>query len=101
MTLPSNDLITKIGQERLQRLVESQKPAHTLASVRVGGSGWVLGTWSAVGVDTSFAPLPAPVLGAAGNVRLNRISVLWSGPRGSRAGLTAGQAAVGTKTVMK
>jgi phage tail-like protein len=101
VTLPSSDLLTKMGRERLQRLIESQKPAHTLASIRVGGAGWVLGNWSAVGVDTSFSPLPAPVLGPAGNVRLNRMSVLWSGPRGSRAGLTIGQASIGTKTVMK
>ena len=38
-------------------------PAHTVAEVRLGGLGFVVGTWSAVGVDTAFTPLPAPVLG--------------------------------------
>lgn len=97
--MPANGLLGKNGKERLQQLIDRQKPAHTLASVRVGGGGWVLGTWSAVGVDTAFTPLPAPVLGAAGNIRLNRASVLWSGPRGSRAGMMVGSSAVGLQTV--
>jgi phage tail-like protein len=101
LALPVNDLLAKTGRERLQRLVESQKPAHTLASITIGGSGWILGTWSQVGVNTSFAPLPAPVLGSAGNVRLNRMSVLWSGPRGRQSGVKVGRAAVGLQTVME
>ena len=67
-------------RDRLTSLIESQKPAHTIASVRVGGTGFVLGSWSAVGVDTSLTPLPKPILGSSGNIRLNRMSVLWSGP---------------------
>ena len=93
---------TKLWRERLQRLVISQKPAHTVASVRVGGSGFVLGAWSVVGVDTVFASLAPPVLGKEGNVRLRRMSVLWAGPRGLRGGITLGQrAVVGSQTVME
>lgn len=66
---------------RLQALLDSQKPAHTVATLRLGGNGFVLGNRSAIGIDTAFAPLPPPVLGRSGNVRLNRMTVL---PRGRR-----------------
>lgn len=86
----------------LQRLVESQKPAHTLASVRVGGGGFVLGTWSALGVDSVLAPLPAPVLGAAGSVRLGRMSVLWPARRGGHSAFVLGNpVGVGVQTVLE
>jgi phage tail-like protein len=97
--LPQADAVWR---ERLARLVESQKPAHTIASVHIGGGGFVLGSWSAVGVDTALAPLAAPVLGKSGNVRLGRMSVLWPGPRGPRTGIIPGQTAVvGVRTVME
>lgn len=94
---------SELWRERLRRLVESQKPAHTVASVRVGGAGFVLGAWSAVGVDTSLTPLAAPVLGRGGNVRLRRMSVLWPGRREGRPeGVRVGQTAVvGMQTVME
>jgi phage tail-like protein len=65
--------------ERLTKLIASQSPAHTVASIRVGGTGFLLGQWSAVGVDTAFLPLAAPVLGS--NIRLNRMSILAGGGR--------------------
>jgi phage tail-like protein len=99
--VPPNAQATKLWRERLQRLVESQKPAHTIASLRVGGSGFVLGTWSAVGVDTAFSSLAPPVLGKQGNVRLRRMSVLWSGPRGRPVGVSTTGAVVGSQTVME
>jgi phage tail-like protein len=99
--LPPGPASSREARARLERLVESQKPAHTLATVRVGGAGFVLGLAVAVGVDTVFGPLPAPVLGAAGNVRLGRASVLWAGPRGPRTGFVAGTAAVGIQTSME
>jgi phage tail-like protein len=77
--------------KRLTNLIESQSPAHTVASIRVGGTGFLLGQWAAVGVDTGFLPLAAPVLGSGGNVRLNRMSVLWSGPRGRACGTAIGR----------
>ena len=90
----------------LRALVVSQAPAHTVAEVRPGGLGLVVGVWSAVGVDTALVPLPAPVLeasappGAVQPVTLRRGSVLWPAARGSWAGirLEAGTA-VGIDTV--
>ena len=43
----------------LNALVVSQAPAHTIAEVRPGGLGLVVGVWSAAGVDTALVPLPA------------------------------------------
>ena len=90
----------------LRRLVRSQAPAHTVAQVRPAGLGLVVGVWSAVGIDTALAPLPAPVLGAgtpagAGQpVTLHRHSVLWPAARGSWAGISAGiGSAIGIHTV--
>jgi phage tail-like protein len=89
----------------LRRLVVSQAPAHTIAEVRPGGLGLVVGVWSAVGVDTALAPLPAPVLeatppGAGQPVTLGRHSVLWPSARGSWAGIRLGSGlAVGMNTV--
>ena len=71
-----------------------------------GGLGLVVGVWSAVGVDTALAPLPAPVLqasatpGAGRPVTLSRQSVLWPSARGSWAGIRLGAGlAVGMNTV--
>lgn len=85
--------------EALLRLVERQAPAHTVGSVRTGGAGFVVGSRSTVGVDTAFVPLPAPVLGGAQPVRLNRDGVLRPGPRGVRRGVGVGVvSAVGVHT---
>jgi phage tail-like protein len=90
----------------LRRLVERQAPAHTVVAVRPGGQGLVVGVWSAVGVDTVLAPLPAPVLGRdtpAGTgraVKLGRHSVLWPAARGSLTGIRVGTGpAIGIHTV--
>ena len=101
--VPPTEDRSALWRERLRRLIESQKPAHTIASVRVGGNGFVLGTWSAVGVDTMFGHLAPPILGkTGGNVRLNRMSVLWPGPYGVRSGMVPNQTAVvGLTTVME
>jgi phage tail-like protein len=97
--IPPSRLLAPAGRGRLERLVASQKPAHTVASIRVGGDGFVIGHWSAVGVDTVFGALPPPVLGT--NVRLRRMSVLWHGPRGPRTGITPGATAVvGVNTII-
>ncbi|WP_086860723.1 phage tail protein [Streptomyces milbemycinicus] len=83
----------------LLRLVERQAPAHTVGSVRTGGAGFVVGSRSTVGVDTAFVPLPAPVLGGAQPVRLNRDGVLRPGPAGLRRGVGVGVvSAVGVHT---
>jgi phage tail-like protein len=82
---------SKAERDRLTNLIDAQKPAHTVAAVRVGGTGFLLGQWSAVGVDTAFIPLAAPILGKNGNVRLNRMSILWNGPAGPAGGPAVGQ----------
>lgn len=92
--------MTKEDLDRLRNLIEAQKPAHTVASVRVGGTGFLLGYWSTVGVDTLFAPLAPPLLGSRGNVRLNRMSILWNGPHGRGSEAAVGQTSVvGIQTI--
>jgi len=84
----------------LRRLIQSQAPAHTAATIRDGGLGWVVGAWSAVGVDTAFVALPAPVLGPADPagtprrgrpVRLGRSSVLATSRKGPHRGIAVGE----------
>ena len=87
---PAPGLFVDNGTDRLQRLVAAQKPAHTAATVRVGGSGFIVGVWANVGVDSVFASLPPPTLGARGNVRLSRMSVLWPGRDGRAGGAAVG-----------
>ncbi|MFJ7219125.1 phage tail protein I [Amycolatopsis sp. NPDC098790] len=83
-------------EDAVRRLVVRQAPAHTRGSVRAGGTGFVVGARSAVGVDTAFVPLPPPVVGA---VRLNHDGVLRPGPRGARHGVGVGVvSAVGAHT---
>jgi phage tail-like protein len=85
-------------EDAVRRLVARQAPAHTAGSVRTGRRGFVVGTRSAVGVDTAFVPPPRPVLG---RVRLNQGGVLRPGPRGPRDGVGVGVvSAVGVHTQM-
>ena len=86
----------QVDEDALARVVTRQAPAHTRASVRTGGAGFVVGTRSAVGVDTAFVPLRAPVVGGT---RLNHDGVLRPGPRGARHGVSVGVgSAVGIHT---
>lgn len=85
------------GRERLAQLIGSIKPAHTLASLRVGGGGFVVGVSSAVGADTILGGLP---LAVAGQARLSRTSLVAPGTRRRRAGFAVGAAAVGFETVV-
>jgi phage tail-like protein len=87
-------------RRRLEQLIMNQKPAHTVATLRFGGEGFILGARSAIGIDTIIAPVPRPVLGSTGNVRLNRMSVLWHGVHGACKGLRLGETSiVGAKTI--
>ncbi len=96
---PSRD---KDLHTRMEQLVESQKPSHTVATVRFGGGGLILGQWCAVGVDTVFAPPPQPILGSQGNVRLRGMTVLWPGRGGRKAGIVPGQTSrIGIETVVE
>ncbi|MET0418455.1 MAG: phage tail protein [Actinoplanes sp.] len=90
-------LPARADRAALERLVRSQTPAHTVAEVRDGSSGWVVGVRSAVGVDTAFEPLPPAVLGpvaGAEPLRLNRQSVLAGSRRGPYRAMTVGERAV-------
>lgn len=82
---------TPVRENDVRRLVAAHAPAHTQGAVHAGGHGWVVGVWSAVGVDTAFAALPAPVVGEA---RLGRYSVVADSRRGPQRGMTVGDRAV-------
>lgn len=88
-------------REQIARVVEAQKPAHAVAFVHGGGSGFVVGQPVHVGVDTALVGLPAPVLGhARSGVRLNRNAVLWRSRRCAQPGLQVGRgSAIGINTV--
>ena len=91
---------TAAARQSLEQLVVSQKPAHTVASIRFGGDGFLLGDKSAIGVDTIFGSLPPPVLGTSGNIRLRRMSVLRRGVHGVTSGIRTGETSiVGVKTI--
>lgn len=88
------------ARKKLEQLVASQKPAHTLATIRFGGDRFILGDTSAVSIDTVLAPLPRPVLGRNGNVRLSRASVVWRGKHGTPLGISLGHnSLIGTQKV--
>jgi phage tail-like protein len=93
----------RVDPEGLRRLVDRQAPAHTVAEIRLGGTGLVVGQQAAVGVDTALVPLPAPVLGGqGGTVRLGRRSVLWPGRRGRGPAIRVGdRSVVGVNTVAR
>jgi phage tail-like protein len=84
--------------ERLQRFVESQKPAHTLADVSVATGAWLVGRASALGVETLLGSAPPPVVGKS--VRLRRDTILWPSSRRDRGSFRVGQSAVGQLAVV-
>jgi phage tail-like protein len=89
------------ARARVVRLVNSQKPAHTVASVQMAGDGFIVGYSSTLDLNP-LAPLPPPVLGQAGNIRLSRASVLWHGGAGRRRGIQLGDnAVVGVHTIVE
>ncbi|MDB5934416.1 MAG: phage tail protein [Massilia sp.] len=67
-------------RQRVQQLIEAQKPAHTVARLLDSGGQFLLGGELSVGIDTILAPFEPSVLGSGGNVRLARATVL-SGAR--------------------
>jgi phage tail-like protein len=70
-------------RQRVQQLIEAQKPAHTVARL-IGSRGqFVLGGEVSVGVDTILTPFEPSVLGSGG-VRLGRATIL-SGARAADA----------------
>ncbi|MFI7124737.1 phage tail protein [Nonomuraea sp. NPDC050153] len=87
-----------VDVRRLEALVRAQAPAHTVATVRIGGSGLVVGRRSVVGVDTLLVGPPAPVLGPASGpgetAVLNHRAVLRPGTRRANAAIRAGDRSV-------
>jgi phage tail-like protein len=71
-------------RQRVQQLIEAQKPAHTVARLLDCRGQFLLGGMVSVGIDTTLAPFEPSVLGKGGNVRLARATVL-SGARASEA----------------
>ena len=101
--LQEKNLHDKSLQVRMEQLVESQKPSHTVATVRFAeGGGLLLGGWCAVGIDTVLGHPPQPILGPEGNVRLRGTAVLWPARGGRERGPVMGQILrVGIETVME
>ena len=71
-------------RQRMQQLIDAQKPAHTVARLIASRGQFVLGGEVSVGVDTMLTPFEPSVLGSGGNVRLGRTTVL-SGARAADA----------------
>lgn len=87
VSTPSSGPFGAIDVAALQRLVESQKPAHVAASVVRTGERPGLAAQVAVGIDTQLVSLPKPILGRDGNIRLHRASIVWHGRRGRGAAM--------------
>jgi phage tail-like protein len=66
---------------RLRALIDSQKPAHVIASVRVGSGLATVGAELRVGIDTHLGIPPPRAIGAAGTFRLRRDAILRGGKR--------------------
>lgn len=86
---------TDTERQRLSALVQALKPAHTVARVHFGGGGFVVGTSSAVGIDTALLPPPAPILGQT--TRLTS-TVLRPSPKARTPGLHLEWPVVGVTT---
>ena len=85
--------------ERLRRLVDTQKPAHVTAQLRIGGDLALVGVAMAVGIDTRLGGLPLPYLGR--NTQLGRRTVLARGRARGGARMAVGTAAaVAIQTVL-
>jgi phage tail-like protein len=90
-------------RQQIMGVVESQKPAHTVATVHGGSNALVVGQGIHIGIDTALRALPPPVLDRTGRgVRLNRNAVLWGTSRCTSPALRVGRSsAIGINTVME
>jgi len=79
-------------RQRMQLLIEAQKPAHTVASLHDRSGAFVLGPSISLGIDTAFRPFEPSVLSGNGpGIRLGRGSILSSAPAGAAGGVKVGQ----------
>ena len=74
-----------LDRRQVRELIDAVTPAHVVSEVRFGGDAFLVGTTSAVGIDTTFTRLAAPVLGRS--VRLRRHTVLWPAREGDPPGI--------------
>ena len=74
--------------ERLEQLVDAQKPAHTIATVRDSNGRFTLGRTAAVGIDTVFRGFEPTVLDEG--LSLGGNAVLSAAPRSARSGIAVG-----------
>jgi phage tail-like protein len=96
----TGDLATPLAQQRVERVVAANKPAHVVADVRIGGGVAVLGPALALGIDTALVGLAPTRLGET--ARLRRQTVLWPGRARAGAVLSIGRAAViGAHTILR
>lgn len=92
VSVPQADGLNRVS---LLRLIEGQKPAHTLADVHIGGeSHFVLGTTVRLGIDTLLR-LPVPMALGDPALRLRRGAIL-AGRR--RRGAVLGMSALSPST---
>ena len=90
-----------IWRERLRRLIESQKPAHTIASLRVGGEGFVLGPGLRLALTRCLDIWRRRARENGGNIRLNRIVCCGRSERPAFSIVPGQTAVVGVNTVME
>lgn len=74
LRLPAAALSGSGARRRLERLVASQQPAHTVVSIETGSASFTVGGAVAVGIDTVLSVPTAPPLG--GGLRLRRNAFL-------------------------
>ncbi len=65
-------------RQRVQKLIDAQKPAHTVARLFDRHGQFVLGGDVSVGVDTTLGSFEPSILNHGGNVRLGRATILSS-----------------------
>ncbi len=76
---------------RLQQLINAQKPAHTLVTLRTSESNFILGTEIKLGINTTLKPFAPSVLATGEQaIRLDRGTILSSARGKSDQGLRVG-----------
>ncbi|MEV8467460.1 phage tail protein [Fluviibacterium sp. DFM31] len=64
VVLPASAVPDSTARAKILDLIEAQKPAHTVADIRLVGPGLRIGAQSMVGVDTILGDWPSKPLGA-------------------------------------
>ena len=78
--LPPLGSTNSFALSQIDKLIEYQKPAHTQHTIRVGGTGFVLGVHSVIGIDTQFVAPPTMILGEKGFAMRLGEGILGVGP---------------------